>query len=115
MSSSTQPIVYRADSRDRRNTASVSRLQDLVEGLGGCSPPERLAGPGVEGQGDGRAVVLAVQAQVGALREVRAQKPVGGLVRAALPWAVGVAEVDLQTSVDPQPRMLGHLCPLIPG
>jgi len=50
-----------------------------------------------------------VRAQVGALREVLAQQPVGVLVRAALPRAVRVAEVDRHARVDPQPGMLGHL------
>jgi len=39
-----QLVGIKADSRDCRNTASVSRLQDLVEGLGGCLHPSVLRG-----------------------------------------------------------------------
>ena len=38
----------------------------------------------------------------------------GILVRAPLPRAVWIAEVDVQVSVDPKPCVLRHLCPLIP-
>src|SRR5271170_4073712 len=54
-------------------------------------------------------------AEVGSLWEVLAQQAVGILISAALPWAVRVAEVDLQPSVNPQAHMLRHLCALIPG
>src|SRR5260370_18762402 len=87
----------------------------VVEGLGGCSPAERLAWSGVECERDGGEFVGAVAAEVGALREVLAEQPVGVLVAAALPGAVGVAEVDVDAGVDPQLCMLGHLRALIPG
>ena len=83
--------------------------------LGRCSPAERLARPAVEGNRHGCKVVGAVHAEVGALREVLAQQPVGVLIRAALPWAVRIAEVDLKTGVDPQACVLAHLRPLIPS
>ena len=47
-----------------------------------------------------------MHAEIGAFREVLAQQPVGVLVRAALPGAVGIAEVDLKTSIDPQAGVL---------
>src|SRR4051794_40735040 len=53
--------------------------------------------------------------QVSALREVLPQQPIGILVRAALPRAVRIAEVDLHASIDPQLRVLAHFRPLIPG
>src|SRR3954470_20007081 len=81
-------------STGRRNS-SLTGLQHRVEGLGGRSPPERLARSAVEGGGHGREVLRAVPAQVGALREVLPQEPVGVLVRPALPRGVRVAEVDL--------------------
>jgi len=56
-----------------------------------------------------------MSAEVGALREVLPQQPVGGLVRAALPWTGGIAEGDLYACVDLQARVLGHLSALIPG
>src|SRR5689334_7287907 len=54
-------------------------------------------------------------AEIGPLREVLAQQAISILIDGALPWAVRVAEEDLQTRVDPQIEMLRHLCPLIPG
>jgi hypothetical protein len=42
----------------------------IVEGLGGSSPVECLAGTAVEGGGDGSEVVAGMSAEVGALREV---------------------------------------------
>src|SRR5215211_5602344 len=56
-----------------------------------------------------------MDAEVGAFREVLPQQPVGVLVRAALPRAVGIAEVDVDACVDLQARVLGHLGALIPG
>jgi len=72
-------------------------------------------GSGVEGSSDGGELVCAVLAEVGALREPLAQQAVGVLVRAALPGAVRVAEVDRQSGVDAQLGMLGHLAALISG
>jgi hypothetical protein len=40
----------------------------IVQRFGGCLPSEGLAGPGVEGRGDGVEVILAVSAEVGAFR-----------------------------------------------
>src|SRR3984885_2023508 len=87
----------------------------FVERLGRCSPAEGLAGPAVQCGGDGCEVAGAVSGEVGALREVLAQQTVGVLVGAALPWALWVAEVDLQAGVEPQPFVLGHLGALVPG
>ena len=56
-----------------------------------------------------------IAGEVGALREVLAQQPVGVLVRAALPGAVRVAEVDLHAGVDGEPGVVGHLGALVPG
>ena len=46
----------------------------------------------------------AVHGQVGALRHVLAKQAVGVLVRAPLPGAVRVAEVDLDAGVDREAR-----------
>src|SRR3954469_2984570 len=108
-------LANSVDSSGRRNTAYVSCSEELVQSLGRCPPAQGLSRPAVEGRSHGCKVLGAVPAEVGALREVLAQQPVGVLVRAALPGAVGIAEVDLETSVDPQAGVLAHLCPLIPG
>src|SRR6266540_2029292 len=89
--------------------------QVIVEGFSGCAPAEGLAGAGVECERDGGQLVGAVSAEVGAAGEVLAEQAVGVFVRAALPGAVGVAEVDVDAGVDPQLGVLGHLRALIPG
>jgi hypothetical protein len=48
------------------------------------------------------------------VREVLAQQPVG-LVRAALPGSLGVAEVDPDAGVDGEALVLGHLQTAVPG
>ena len=83
----------------------------LVKCLGGGSPAQGLARPGIKRRGHGREGVRAVRAQVSALREVLPQQPIGILVRAALPWAVRIAEVDLHASIDPQLRVLAISAP----
>src|SRR5215210_8216804 len=95
-------------STGRRNTC-VRRPQRFVKGLGGRSPAQGFAWPAIEGRSYRRKVVRAVPAQVGALREVLPQPPVGVLVRAALPRAVRVAEVDRHASLDPELGVLVHL------
>src|SRR5215207_278771 len=107
--------VCNLGSSGRCNTASVTGSKELVQSLGRGSPAQGLSRPAVEGDRHGCKVLGAVRAEVSALREVLAQQPVGVLVRAALPGAVRVAEVDLKTGVDPQAGVLAHLRPLIPG
>src|SRR3954467_13964707 len=108
-------VRMKVDSRGRRNTAYVTGSEELVQSLGRCSPAKGLSRPAVEGHRHGGKVLGAVRAEVGALWKGLAQQPIGVLVRAALPGAVGIAEVDLETSVDPQAGVLAHLGPLIPG
>lgn len=60
----------------------------------GLSPSLCFARMTFQCDGDGFEVFWAVQTLLRAFREVLAQEPVGVLVRAALPWAVRIAEVD---------------------
>jgi hypothetical protein len=53
--------------------------------------------------------------EVSAFRKVLAQQPISVLVRASLPWAVGIAEVDLESGIDAQLGVLGHLLAAVPG
>ena len=53
--------------------------------------------------------------EVGASREVLAEKPVRVFVAAALPGALRVAEVDMEAGVDPKLCVLGHLGALVPN
>src|SRR3954447_24224034 len=105
---------YRVDSSGHRNTASVTRSKELVQSLGRCPPAKGLSRPAVEGDHHGRKVFGAVRAEVGALWKVLAQQPIGVLVRAALPGAGGIADVDRHASLDPELGVLGHLRSLIP-
>jgi len=75
---------------EARNTVALSGFQQFVQSLGRCSPAEGFTGPRVEGARHSREGIGAVQAQVGALREILAQQPVGVLVGAALPRAAAV-------------------------
>src|SRR3974390_2319890 len=56
-----------------------------------------------------------MHAEIGAFWKILAQQSVGVLVGAALPWAVGIAEVDLDASIDLQACVLSHLSSLIPS
>src|SRR3954447_19934449 len=79
------------DSSGCRNTAYVTGLEELVQSLGRCPPAKGLSRPAVGGDRHGRKVLGTVHAEVSALREVLAQQPIGVLIRAALPGAVGIA------------------------
>jgi len=54
-------------------------------------------------------------AEVRALGKVLAEQTVGVLIAATLPGALRVAEVDLETGIDPQLHVLGHLGTLVPS
>jgi transposase-like protein len=72
----------------------------------------QLGGDGVE---SGLAVGLAVDGQVGPLREVLAQETVRDLVRAALPWALRVAEVHGHVRGHAEALVVGELHAPTPG
>lgn len=55
---------------------------------------------GIESSCHGGNLVGAMDAQVGAFREVLTQQPIGILVGAALPRALRITEVDLDARVD---------------
>ncbi len=60
--------------------------------------------------GNGAQLVGAVLAEVSPpLGEVLAKQAIGVLVAAALPRALRIAKVDIETGVDPKLRVLGHL------
>ena len=110
-----QSMVNRAGSTGRRNTFSLTGLQALVQSFGGSSPSEGLAGPCIERVSNNCEYVRTVCAQIGSFREVLSKQSIGVLVRSALPRAVRFAEVDGKAGCDPQIRMPGHLCSLVPG
>ena len=107
--------TYWAGSTGRRNTFSLTGLQALVQRFGGSSPSEGLAGPCIERVSNNLEYVRTVCAQIGSFREVLSKQSISVLVRSALPRAVRFAEVDGKAGCDPQIRMPGHLCSLVPG
>jgi transposase InsO family protein len=89
--------------------------QPLVKRFGGRFPTQRLSRPGIEGGRHGDEFLGAVRAEISAFRKVLAQQPVGVLVGATLPWAMWIAEVNLDAGIDLEALMLGHFGSLIPG
>ena len=75
---------------------SLVAVDGAVEQVGWPGPAEGLAGSVVDLVGDADEVVDRDGAEVGAFGEVVPQEAVGVLVGAALPWGVGVAEVDVR-------------------
>ena len=97
-----------ADSNGRRNEDCFHLWQQLVKLLCRRFPAERLSRSGIEDGCHGSDRLGAVNAQVGAFWKVLTQQPVGVLIRTALPWALRITEVDLDTSLDPKSIVLGH-------
>src|SRR5215831_15957584 len=61
-----------------------------------CRPAAGLRdGKRGDGGSHGRNVVGAMRAEIGAFWKILTQQSVGVLVGAALPWAVRIAEIDL--------------------
>jgi len=89
--------------------------EEFVQSLGGRFPAKGLSRSRIEGERDGRKDIGIMHAEIGSLGKVLAQQAVGILVRAALPGAVRVAEVDMDPGVDPQMGVLSHLRALVPG
>src|SRR3989442_9458442 len=104
--SSTRSQFWSADSAGQR--------KKVGELLGWFHESEGLARPVVQALGDADEIVGAQEGKVGALGHVLAEEPVGVLVRAALPGAVGIAEVDLHPGVDGEEPMARQLAALIP-
>ena len=81
----------------------------------GFSNRRRLPRSAVECSRDSSKVASTVPIEVSTFGEVLAQQTVGVLVRTTLPRAAGIAEENLQPSVDTQLGVLGHLRALVPG
>src|SRR5205085_9171599 len=89
--------------------------QRLVEDIRRRLEAERLSRPGVQLGCDLVEPGLADQVEVGPFRQVLAKETVRVLVRAALPGATRVAEVELDVGGDGELGVLGHLQAAIPG
>ena len=73
----------------------------------GVFQPSVFRGLALRAAATAASLLGAVHAEIGALREVLAQQPVGVLVGAALPWALRIAEVDLDAGIDLQGARAG--------
>jgi hypothetical protein len=78
--------------------------KDLV----GSFEVEYFAGSVVEAFGDFVEVVLCVSTEVGSLGQILAYEAIGIFVAAALPRAVGIAEVDFDAGVGGELCMARH-------
>src|SRR5215210_3242934 len=92
-----------------RWAVSSGECNEFEESLGGSLPVEGLSGSAVEHDGDVVEVVLGESGQVGAFGHPLAEEAVGVLVAAALPGAVGVAEVDVDAGDGRELLVTGHL------
>lgn len=63
-------------------------------------PAERFSGSIIKHMSNVIEMFLTVDREVGSFREVLAQQAVGVLIAASLPWAMGIAEIDLDPSID---------------
>jgi len=72
-----------------------------------------LAWAGVEAQGDGVELLLAVVGQIRPLGQVLPQQPIGVLVAAPLPWAMRIGKENLHPGAQGQRRVIAHLAALV--
>src|SRR5690242_12458474 len=87
----------RANLFGRRNTGRLGRCREWsTEGFSRARPTERLTRSAVHLSCDEVEIVGGVLAEVGPLREELPKQPVGVFVRASVPGAGRIAEVDLQ-------------------
>lgn len=101
--------VYWVVSNGRCNACILRLGQQLVQCFSRPSPSQRLSRSAIERGGDGIELVRPVRCKVRALWDVLPEEPVGVLLRAALPRAVRVSEVDGKIVVDAQLGLAGHL------
>ena len=100
---------------DRIQVIGRQELQVLGQHLYGEFPAQGLARPRVQQVSDLIEPLLSHQRQVRSLGQILAQQPVGVLVAAPLPGAVGVGEVDLHARACAQFGVLGHFTALVVG
>ena len=100
---------------DRIQVIGRQELQVLGQHLYGEFPAQGLARPRVQQVSDLIEPLLSHQRQVRSLGQILAQQPVGVLVAAPLPGAVGVGDVDLHARACAQFGVLGHFTALVVG
>jgi hypothetical protein len=97
----------RVVSRGRRNTG--------LQSIRGSLKSQCFSGTLIEAQRDLVQVGLTVAGQVGLLRQVLAQEPIGVFVASALPGTLRIAEVNLYIRGHGEAFVLGHLQPAVPS
>lgn len=103
------------DSSNRRNTRGYETSSKALRPARQGVPAERFPGSVVKLLRDGQKFVDTMRCQVGAAREVVAEKTIGVLIAAALPGSARVCEVDVEVGRSGECPVLGHLGALIPG
>src|SRR3954467_8000050 len=101
----------------RARSNDVDLIHELPYGPAACEPPQQRPDTWqhpIPRRSCPKILLAPEGASTHALREVLAQQPVGVLVRATLPGAVRIAEVDRHASLDPELGVLGHFRSLIP-
>ena len=99
---------------DRRGELGAGLRALAIEELELERAEEALGHRVVERVTDGRDLLRTPSREVGALREVLAQQPVGVLVGSALPGTLRVREVDGDTCLDRKGHVLGQLLAPVP-
>ena len=89
-------------------------LQQLGKFLRWFHPAKRLSRPVVEQMRHSIEMALAMNREVGASWEVLPKQAVGVLVRASLPGAMRIAEVDLHAGSNAELPVPGHLFAAVP-
>src|SRR3954469_8009553 len=104
-----------AAARSALGRGRLGAVDQLAQLLGWGEPVERLARSTVQLARGLVELGLGDAGEALALREVLAQESVGVFVRAPLPGALRVAEVDGDARVDREAAVLCHLVALVPG
>ena len=107
--------IILGDSNGRRNTGFFTHASNSSSASAGVFQPSVFLGLALRAAATADISSASVDAQICALREVLPQQPVGVLVRAALPGASWIAEVDLDSRIDLETTVLSHFGSLIPG
>src|SRR5580698_10096030 len=105
---------------DSRSKCNVSRWRKPVfhevkgavgeEQFGGSFPGQGFSGPGVHPPGDAVQLLLAADAQVGALGQILAQQSIGVFADAAFPRRVRVGKEDRNAGALLQALVMAHKC-----
>jgi len=94
---------------------STGQRNGSIEGISRRLEAKRFPWPCIEPEGDLIKVMLSVNGEVRAVREVLAQQTIGVFVASALPRAFRVTEVDADIRRNGELAMIGQFRPPVPG